>query len=118
MGFNTNGTFTPLESWSTPYYKVPGLDNGEWFWALYAVANALETAPHQSPRVSALATRYRAYVNCQKANAKTIFYRGNGDTSAVVNIMNAFQAPTLDNYKEESGYLNDPYEGETMTQLM
>lgn len=93
------------------------MDNGEWFWALYAVANALEAAP-QTPRITALAARYRAIVNCQKANAKTVFYRGNGDVSAVVNIMNAFVAPTPENYQEESGYLNDPYEGETMTQLM
>jgi hypothetical protein len=81
------------------------------------VAHALEAVP-QTPRISALATRYRAFVDCQKANAKTVFYRGNGDVSAVVNILDAFAAPTADNYQQESGYLNDPYEGETMTQLM
>ena len=96
---------------------MPGLDNGEWFWSLYAVASALEAAP-QTPRIKQLAQRYRNIVNCQKANAKTIFYRGNGDVSAVVNILDAFAEPSADNYKEESGYLNDPYEGETMTQLM
>lgn len=117
MGFNANGTFTPLESWSTPYYKVPGLDNGEWFWALYAAAHALESAP-QTPRIADLATRYRAIVDCQKASAKAMFYRGNGDVSAVVNILNAFVAPTPENYQQESGWLNDPYEGETMTQLL
>ena len=81
------------------------------------MANALENAP-QTPRVTSLATRYRAIVDCQKANAKTVFYRGNGDVSAVVNILNAFIEPTVGNYEEESGLLNDPYEGETMTQLM
>ena len=110
---------------------MPGLDNGEWFWALYAVANALEASVAPAPaantllthaqavRAGSLAARYRAYVDCQKGSAKTIFSRGAGQVSAVVNIMDAFTATlTPDNYKEESGYLNDPYEGETMTQLM
>lgn len=115
MGFNANGTFSPLSDWSN---KVPGLDNGEWFWAIYAVANALEAVKPQTAQIASLATRYRAYVNCQRTNAKTIFYRGDGQTSAVVTIVDAFTAPTKENYKQESGYLNDPYEGETMTQLL
>lgn len=97
---------------------MPGLDNGEWFWAIYAVASALESHKPQTAQISSLATRYRAYVNCQRSNAKTIFYRGDGQVSAVVTIADAFAAPTVENYKEESGYLNDPYEGETMTQLL
>ena len=104
-----------MPDWSN---KVPGLDNGEWFWALYAAANALEAIQPQTTEVASLAARYRAFVNCQRANAKTIFYRGDGQTSAVVTIVDAFTAPTPANYKQESGYLNDPYEGETMTQLL
>jgi hypothetical protein len=42
VGFDGSGSFAPLDSWSTPYYKVPGLDNGEWFWSLYAVTISLE----------------------------------------------------------------------------
>jgi len=80
-----------LPDWSN---KVPGLDNGEWFWALYAAANALEAIQPQTAEVSSLAARYRAFVNCQRANAKTIFYRGDGQTSAVVTIIDAFTAPT------------------------
>ena len=114
VGFNSeNGTFTPLESWSTPYYKVPGLDNGEWFWALYAVTEALYASGNTE-----LADLYRAFVDCQKTYAKTIFYRGDGLVSDVVYILDAFSVPTPENYKHIEGYLNDPYEGETMAQLL
>ena len=88
------------------------------------MANALEhtasvsTVTEVSAKATSLATRYRAFVDSQKRNAKTVFYRGEGEVSAVVNIVDAFTAPTVGNYKQESGYLNDPYEGETMTQLM
>lgn len=114
VGFNAeNGTFSPLESWSTPYYQAPGLDNGEWFWALYGVAHALKEAGETE-----LAQLYEDFVNCQKKYAKDIFYRGDGKVSDVVYILNAFVEPFADNYQHISGYLNDPYEGETMTMLL
>lgn len=116
VGFNTTtGTFSPLESWSVPYYKVPGLDNGEWFWSLYAVTLALESL---GDKFSSLASKYRSIVECQKSTAKMIYYRGNGDVSATVYILNASASPSPSNYKHCDGYLNDPYEGETMTQLL
>lgn len=108
------GTFNPIESWSKPYYKVPGLDNGEMFWSVYAVTLALEKHPEHAD----LAKQYRAFMQCQRDNAKTIFYRGNGDVSAVVYILDGSAAPTPENYIQSDGYLNDPYEGETLTQLM
>ena len=61
---------------------------------------------------------FRDFINCQIRNAKTIFYRGDGMVSAVVNILDIFSAPSDGNYEQGSGYLNDPYEGETMTQLL
>eukprot|EP00981_Chlorochromonas_danica_P007263 scaffold1623_cov165-Ochromonas_danica.AAC.15 len=115
VGFDSEGIL-PLESWSTPFYKVPGLDNGEWFWALYAVAHVLKAKYSQTH--GSLAEQYAAWVDCQKANAKTIFYRGGGNVSATVNIKNAFVSPTPSNYFQGDGYLNDPYEGETLTQLL
>lgn len=115
VGFDSEG-FSPLESWSTPYYKVPGLDNGEWFWALYAVADVLTKKYSQThPQ---LAADYRQFVECQQRSAKDIFYRGNGDVSATVYIRNASAPVSADNYLHCDGYLNDPYEGETMTQLL
>lgn len=111
---SNDGTFSPVSpGWTEPYYKLPGLDNGEIFWSLYAVAAALEATPHK-----ALASQYRSFVNCQKENAKTIFYRGEGKVSATVYILDPFSAPHVNNYKHADGYLNDPFEGETMTQLL
>lgn len=115
MSFNESGIYV-VEDWTNPY-RVPGLDNGEWFWALYGAMTALEKHSYTS-----LASKYRRLVNCQKRNAKTIFYRGSGDVSAVVEILDPFSVDELtnpNNYKHVEGqYLNDPYEGETMTQLM
>lgn len=116
VGFDAKkGTFSPLESWSVPYYKVPGLDNGEWFWAIYATAFALEKL---GPRHADLAAKYRSLVNCQKEYAQTVFYRGNGDVSATVYILNGTATPFPENYRHCDGYLNDPYEGETLTVLL
>ncbi len=37
VGFAANGSLTPIDAyWAS---NVPGLDNGEWFWALYAVSS-------------------------------------------------------------------------------
>lgn len=113
VGFSEDG-FEPLESWSD---KVPGLDNGEWFWSIYATAYALERLG-PDPDHADLAKRYRAIVDCQKRNAKMIFYRGDGDTSAVSYVLNGSVFPTPSNYAHCDGYLNDPYEGETLTVLM
>jgi hypothetical protein len=114
VGFDTNsGTFIPIDNWANPYYKVPGLDNGEWFWALYALVQALDISGYTD-----LSHQYNAFMQCQKENVKTIFYRGNGDVSAVVKILDPFVSPTPSNYEHSDGYLNDPYEGETVTQML
>lgn len=113
VGFDQEkGTFLPIDGWSNPY-KVPGLDNGEWFWSLYAVTIALEKVGQND-----LAKQYRAFMECQKENVKKIFYRGNGDVSAVVTILDPFTTPVESNYVHSDGYLNDPYEGETMTHML
>lgn len=89
------------------------MDNGEWFWSLYAATQALKEGGY-----SELASLYQSYVDCQKKYAKDIFYRGDGKVSDVVYILDAFVEPTPENYQHISGYLDDPYEGETMTQLL
>lgn len=121
------GTFNPLDSWSKPYYKVPGLDNGEIFWSVYAVADQLSRlassrvsslSASYAAKVRDLAKGYQAFKQCQINNAKTIFYRGEGQVSATVYILDAKIAPQASNYVHCDGYLNDPYEGETLTQLL
>lgn len=117
VGFDANrGTFDPLESWSKPYYKVPSLDNGEWFWSLYAISDILNTK--YKATYPDLAKQYASIVQCQKDSAKMIFYRGEGKVSATAYILDAKKAPTPENYIHCDGYLDDPYEGETMTVLM
>jgi hypothetical protein len=113
VGFDSaTGTYNPIESWAVPIHKVPGLDNGEWFWAIYATVQSLRKL---GPKYSKLAGEFEAFMQCQKDNAKTIFYRGNGDTSAVAYVYDPYIAPNgnASNYGQESGWLNDPYEGES-----
>ena len=109
-----NQSLEPAWDWSDPY-RVPGLDNGEWFWSLYALAAALDQQVQQGQGQgqAARAERVRSVVDCQKQNAKTMFYRGNGDVSAVICIIDPFLPPmNSSNYKHCDGWLNDPYEGE------
>lgn len=64
-----------------------------------------------------LAAKYRSLVTCQQNSAKSIFYRGDGDVSATVYILNAtasYSDPS--NYMHCDGYLNDPYEGDEHSQ--
>lgn len=115
VGFNAEtGAIEPLDSWAN---RVPGLDNGEWFWSIYAISFLLNEK--YATKYPELAQQWESFANCQKANAKTIFYRGNGTVSAVVTIKDVKAAPTPSNYLQEGdGVLNDPYEGETMTQML
>lgn len=113
----SEGNVIPLPDWAN---KVPGLDNGEWFWSLYAIADILTVQSNHDSNLKPLAEQYRALIECQMKSAKTIFYRGDGKVSDVATIKDASIAPVAGNYEEAAngGYLNDPYEGETMTLLL
>lgn len=113
----TTGTFLPLPDWMN---RVPGLDNGEWFWSLYAIADMLEVQSTKDASLQALAKQYRALVDCQIANTKLIFYQGDGLVADVVNVVDPKAQPTPANYNitATTGYLNDPYEGETLTHVL
>jgi hypothetical protein len=125
VSFDTEkGTFDPIDSWTKPYYKVPGLDNGEMFWGVYAISKLLDefVASNRGhplyKMASVLANDFRSFKECEINSAKTIFYRGDGDVSATVYILDVTKAPFAENYIHCDGYLNDPYEGETLTQLL
>ncbi|RYY35038.1 hypothetical protein EON62_02815, partial [archaeon] len=95
-------------------HAVPGLDNGEWFWSMMAAAAALDTVGD-----AALARRYHAWTDCMIANARTIFYAGEGKVAAVVQIADPSAPVTPGNYNQTGGgLLDDPYEGETLTVLL
>ncbi|EGG13816.1 hypothetical protein DFA_11577 [Cavenderia fasciculata] len=110
----------PIEGyWSE---RVPGLDNGEMIWGMMGLISALNHTAAGSSYPAAyqlLATRYQAYMNLLKANAKAVFYNEPGYISAVVHIGNTSAQPTTDNYKNDCDcYLDDPYEGELLTVFM
>lgn len=57
VSFNSEtGGIEPAWDWPN---RVPGLDNGEWFWALFATSVALDKAGESN---AVLAERYKAYV--------------------------------------------------------
>lgn len=116
----------PLSGWTQPY-RVPGLDNGEMAWSVFAVAHALQQGAAgreaagdlpTADRMRSLQSDYSAWFACMAGNAKTIFYTGGGNVSSVVTILNASAMPSEKNYDRPPGYLNDPYEGETLTALL
>ncbi|KAF8997584.1 hypothetical protein BDQ17DRAFT_1363055 [Cyathus striatus] len=80
--------------------RVPGLDNGENIWAIYAVIEALDSL--KRVEYQQLAQSWSSYLNYLKKTAQTIFYRGSGRICAVTNGLDSGGNP----------YLNDPYEGQ------
>lgn len=101
----------PTADWATPL-RLPGLDNGEWAWALLAASAALDAAGER-----ALGARYRAYFDCLAGNAKAIFYAGGGRVAAIAAVHDVLAPVAPDNY-DRTGALADPYEGETLTVLL
>eukprot|EP00698_Gefionella_okellyi_P009310 TRINITY_DN2361_c0_g1_i3.p1 TRINITY_DN2361_c0_g1~~TRINITY_DN2361_c0_g1_i3.p1 ORF type:complete len:435 (+),score=91.75 TRINITY_DN2361_c0_g1_i3:65-1306(+) len=91
--------------------KVPSLDNGEWIWGLYAVANVLTDL--SDPEAKPLAERYIQRLQQLAANAVMVFH-WDGNIAAEAHIKNTSATPTRDNYSNNvpGYYLDDPYEGE------
>lgn len=110
----SNGQLEPSPGgWINPY-RTPGLDNGELIWAVYAAAIALNNTGEGQ-----LSSRYMDFFLCQANAAKTIFYEGQGNVAAVTEILNVTAPVAAGNYNTTGGgYLNDPYEGETLTVLL
>jgi len=103
----------PANGWSN---QVPGLDNGEWVWGLKASIVALKTMNQTQ-----LASRYQSLFDYLAKNVLMIFYAGHGLINAVTYINNTKVPPFVGNYHTvpgNPGYLDDPYEGETMAVFM
>eukprot|EP01116_Phalansterium_solitarium_P016408 TRINITY_DN3817_c0_g1_i1.p1 TRINITY_DN3817_c0_g1~~TRINITY_DN3817_c0_g1_i1.p1 ORF type:complete len:507 (+),score=135.42 TRINITY_DN3817_c0_g1_i1:2107-3627(+) len=105
----SNGHILPTWDWTS---TVPSLDNGEWIWTLYAASKVLA-----SNGFTELAARYEQRLRLQQANAKLVFYAGDGLVRAVTSIVNTSAQPSPDNYKQSGppDFLDDPYEGELFT---
>ncbi|EWY82271.1 hypothetical protein FOYG_14381 [Fusarium oxysporum NRRL 32931] len=106
-------TISPQDGWDD---RVPGLDNGELIWAVYASIEALQK--QSNPKFHKIADGWQAWLNYVASTAPKIFYIGKGKVCAVTAIGDQ-TLPVNDkkqSYKCESEtYLDDPYEGELLT---
>lgn len=75
-----DGVVTPTWDWTD---GVPSLDNGQLFWAAYAVVSVLETWYSDQDE---LIGRYTRFYQKMANNSITIFYEGNGMIRAVTRI--------------------------------
>ncbi|EAW07211.1 endo-beta-1,2-glucanase [Aspergillus clavatus NRRL 1] len=110
---STSKDITPTSDWNN---RVPALDNGELFWAVYGFIQALENTG--SPAHAKLASRWQNWMDYTKTTAAKIFYKGNGQVCAVSSIKNQslpVDHPDQGYACEGTGRLNDPYEGELFT---
>ncbi|KAH7041217.1 putative GPI anchored protein [Microdochium trichocladiopsis] len=102
--------------------RVPGLDNGELLWAIYACIQALEKAPGSDKTSKELAAHWQLWLDYAAKTAPKVFYQGDGKVCAVVAIKD--QSLPLDHpdqsYSCESptSLLDDPYEGETLAYFL
>ncbi|SPO01984.1 probable GPI anchored protein [Cephalotrichum gorgonifer] len=109
----SNQDVSPTTDWEN---RVPGLDNGELLWAVYAVIQALEKSHNKS--FLKLAEGWQAWLDYTKSTAPKIFHLGGGRVCAVIAI--ADQTLAVDDPKQEyscegDSLLDDPYEGELLT---
>lgn len=109
---NTYATIAPTDDWVD---RVPGLDNGELLWAVYAAVQVLESS--SQPHYRKLGQQWQQWLDYTKTNAAQIFYRGRGVVCAVVDLkQNLSPNDPKQNYTcEGTDVLNDPYEGELFT---
>ena len=109
--FDGLGNMTPTWDWVN---RVPSLDNGELFWAAFALEHVLR---EKHPNETSLADSWRGVWKNMTDTALAVFYAGNGTLRTVTNIGN--QAwPVWNNTYNGSGSLNDPYEGELFTVMV
>ena len=113
VSYDGKGDVAPAWDWQN---RVPGLDNGELFWAAFAAAAALER--HDA----ALAARWKSVWVNMSSNAVTVFYsaaNGGGNLRTVTLIKNQSLPVAQNTYTGQAGnaqpYLDDPYEGELLT---
>ncbi|KAJ4238540.1 hypothetical protein NW757_012930 [Fusarium falciforme] len=106
----------PQDGWDN---RVPGLDNGELIWAVYACIEALQKQPNA--KFHKIADGWQNWLDYVASTAAEIFYIGKGRVCAVTEI--ADQTLPVDDPKqsykcETETYLDDPYEGELFTYFL
>ena len=109
----TENGILPTPEWQN---RVPGLDNGQWMWALFLTSYVLK---QQGMRI--LAGRYLKYWQKLARNSVMVFLENSQHkirVEARVHDPKAF--PTPSNYSDNLAgyYLDDPYEGELLMMFM
>ncbi|KFH44308.1 hypothetical protein ACRE_049480 [Hapsidospora chrysogenum ATCC 11550] len=93
--------------------RVPALDNGELWWAVYAYIHALRKTKDAEYRRQA--DEWQEWLDSIIPNMIDIFYRGDGVVCAVTEIGDQtlpVNHPDQTYKCEGDGRINDPYEGE------
>eukprot|EP01133_Synstelium_polycarpum_P015943 gene15943-18953_t len=95
--------------------SVPGLDNGQMAWGLYAVQYVLET---KYPQHAVLAQRAKAYLDRLGQTVAPVFYDKNGGISMKTVLRGPVTQPwgtcKWESQADDEWYLDDMYEGELM----
>lgn len=116
-----DGVVTPAWDWTD---GVPSLDNGQLFWAAYAVVSVLET--WHTERAD-LISRYTTFYKKMAENSISVFYEGEGKIRAVTKIKDVKLPVEQNQYTNRMTdcsnfnvpcYLDDPYEGEMFAWMM
>jgi len=97
--------------------SVPGLDNGQLAWSIFALTYVIK----DMPGFEMLYVRYRNQLQLMIQNCVLVFYQGNGYIRAVTTIANVTAPPSVNQYSDQctsNCYLDDPYEGELMAFFM
>lgn len=114
IAFDGEGGIMPTWDWQN---RVPSLDNGELFWAAFAVSHLLNRTEYQVAKPGLGARWTRVWMN-MVTNAKAVFYDGNGNFRTVTSIRNQSWPVANNTYTGQASYLNDPYEGELFTDFV
>lgn len=111
VAFDGKGNVTPTWDWQN---RVPALDNGELFWAAFAVSHILNRTEYRIAKPG-LAERWFSVWQNMVTNCVKVFYAGNGNFRTVTNIANQLWPVSNNSYTGDPSYLDDPYEGELFT---
>ena len=110
----------PTYDWKN---RVPSLDNGELFWAMYGLVEILET---KYPDQKVLIKKWNDAINRMATNSVKIFYEVGGLIRTVAAMTDMTRSVDQNKYTREQAtcdfdnpcYLDDPYEGEMFAVMM
>ena len=114
VSYDGEGGVSPAWDWQN---RVPSLDNGELFWAAFAVSNILNRSEYVLAKPG-LGARWTNIWRSMVKNAKAVFYDGNGNFRTVTNLKNQSLPVENNTYTGQPSYLDDPYEGELFTDFV